>query len=149
MTVTSLEAAADEAPAVLGETIVRKMRPAAWDIAHALANGDGDGQGAAGLLAGRSYRELQALVLLLGDLADMAAVEKVCGQPHRMHEAQQLHKQRRLERLEDYCWLREQGVSAELAGPRVGLTCAKSVEKYEAHWLAVKDSPQREDGEAA
>jgi hypothetical protein len=125
-----------------GERLISAVRAAAWDLAHALANGDGDGREATGILSalgsGQGEAGLCALALVLADCADLRKISETCRGAHQAAVMRQAHLEETAYRREEYAHLRDGGVSPELAGPRVGVNCAPSVEAYEEHYQAAK-----------
>jgi hypothetical protein len=152
VTVTSLDAAADrehgEASAVLGDLVVDSIRFPVAALIGALDGGDGtDTELVRSLIAGRSYAELRAMVLLLADCADSARVTEACGvnpglaaaNARRMAEAR--HKQA------EYAWLRDGGVCPEVAAQRCDIKGAGSRSEAETAFRTGK--PRRRAGRSA
>jgi hypothetical protein len=151
MTVTSLEAAADlaadEASAVLGDLVLDGVRYATAGLAGAMGGGgDCDPELVRHLLAGRSYAELRAMVLLLADCADTGAVTEACGvspvlaagNAKRIAEARYWQA--------EYRHLRDHGLSPELAADRCGITSRSAGIEAET---AYRTGKPRQRGKAA
>jgi len=131
MTVTSLESAADlaadEAAAVLGDLILDQVRYATASLAGAMDGGEGhDPELVRSLLAGRSYRELRAMVLLLADCADYGKVTQACGVSPGLAAGNSKRIAEAAYWQGEYRHLRDHGVSRELAADRCGFTSVAS-----------------------
>lgn len=149
MSVTSLETAADrerdETASVLGDLVLDSVRFTAAALAGCLSGGEGDDtELARSLTAGRSYAELHALVFLLGDCADPAAVTRACGINPGLAAANAKRIAEARHKASEYAHLRDGGVIPELAAARVGVTGEKRVSELEAAYQAGKKQ-QREE----
>jgi hypothetical protein len=149
LTVTSLDAAADrdrdETGAALGDMVLDSVRFTAAALAGALDGGEGDDtELARSLTAGRSYAELHAMVLLLGDCADPAAVTRACGINPGLAAANAKRIAEARHKAAEYGWLRDGGVIQELAAERVGVTGGQRVSELEAAYRAGKNQRREE-----
>jgi hypothetical protein len=151
VTITSLDTAADrehdEAAAVLGDLVLDGVKFTAAAIVGALDGGEGnDPELMAFLTAPRSYKDVWAMVLLLGDCADKTRAAQVLGinpglaaaNAKRMAEAR--HKAR------EYAWLRDGKVIPEAAVARVGVTSEAGRSEYET---AYQNEKRQRRGNAA
>lgn len=130
-------------PALMtGDELVDYVRTAAWNLTHRPEGAEEERAHVRAVLGPLRVPALQALVLLLAYCADPAKVSKVCAGAHRAALMREAHLAETAERHGEYAHLRDNGVSAELAGPRVEIRSRQMIERYEAQYQAEKQ--QRE-----
>jgi hypothetical protein len=138
-------------PAALGDILIDQMKPVTWHAFHALASGNDDAEELASLLGHRSVHELRAALVIALECADPARLRQVCAprcercervlKPSKGREPGIWCRECRDSSgdhadpvlLEEYAWLRDNGVGREEAALRaVAATSEKTAEHFEA-----------------